>query len=275
MNAKSFARKPFVMGSITLCLVLGFLLLSGWVALADSIALSQTVQAGKTAIFTVSVRNETGASHTYTPTLTGMPSGVAVSFRQGGPLVEKLAIPGQAATQIEVQVQTQPETPVGFYQGQFTATRDDGVALQIPVELAVENTYALQITSQALNLSTFSGQEFSFDVAVLNSGASPVTQARLQVDTPPKWVVRTDPAQVDSLAAGDSVSFRATVLVPASQIAIDQPLKMTVVSDQIASGDAKLVVRVQKSPSFLYGAALLVGVTVAGVFVYFRRQGRR
>ena len=44
----------------------------------------------------------------------------------------------------------------------------DGVALQIPVELAVENTYALQITSQALNLSTFSGQEFSFDVAVLS-----------------------------------------------------------------------------------------------------------
>ena len=264
-----------LMRGITVGLALLLLLASRLPAQADTIGLSQTVQAGETALFTVALRNETGTSHTYTPTLTGLPDGLAISFTQGGPVVDAVVIPAQSSDQLVVRVETKRKTPVGSYSGQFTISRDDGETLQIPVDLSVENTYALQIASQALNLSVFSGQEFTFDLTAVNSGTSPVTHVALKTEVPGKWIVQTEPAQADSLAAGASIAFHTRVLVPPSQMAIDQPLKLSVTSDQVSSADGTVIVRVQKSPNFLYGAGLIIALAVAGVFLYFRRQGRR
>jgi len=260
---------------LALCLTLTFLLVGGRTAQADSIALAQNVQAGETASFTVEVRNETTNSHTYTPTLAGLTDGLGVSFTQGGPVVEKIDVPAQSADQIVIRVETKPETPVGSYSGLFATTRDDGATTQMALALTVENTYALQITSQSLNLSAFSGQEFTFDLTAVNSGATAISHAALQTEVPGKWIVQTDPAQVDSLAPGASIAFHTRVLVPPSQMAIDQPLKLTVRSDQTSSPDITVIVRVQKSPNFLYGAGALIFLAIAGVFVYFRRKGRR
>ncbi len=264
-----------LMRGITVGLALLILLASRLPAQADTIALSETVQAGETAVFTLEIHNETTASHTYTPTLSGLPDGLTISFSQGGPVMDKIVIPAQSAEQIVARVETARETPVGSYNGQFVATRDDGTALTIPLDLVVANTYAVQIASQTLNLSVFSGQEFTFDLTAVNSGAAPLTHVALQMQTPAKWIVQTDPAQVDSLAAGASTAFHAKVLVPPSQMAIDQPVKLTVSSDQVSSADGTVIVRVQKSPNFLYGAGLIIALAVAGVFLYFRRQGRR
>ncbi len=260
--------------SLLFCLLL-LILINYPPVRADSLTQAQNVQAGQTALFTVELRNETSASHSYTPTLAGLPADLGISFTQNGPLVEKVDIPPQTAAQIVIRVETKSDTSVGTYSGLFTATRDDGLMLQMPLALMVENKYALQITNQSLNLAAFSGQEFTFDLTAVNSGAVAVSHVALQTEVPSKWIVQTDPVAVDSLAPGASVTFHARVLVPPSQVAIDQPLALTVRSDQVSSEDAKVVVRVQKSPNFLYGAGALTILVAAGVFVYFRRKGRR
>lgn len=260
---------------LSLFLTLMLLFTSVALARADAITLSQTVQAGETAVYSISLHNQTDASHDYALALTGLPAGMKATITQGGPVIDHVTIPAQDAGQLFIRIETTRQTPVGSYDAQFVATRDDGDVLQMSLTLVVENTYALQIVSQNTNASVFSGKDFNFDVIARNSGAAPLDNVTLQVDAPAKWIVQTDPAQVARLAEGETVTFHAHVITPPSQTAIDQPLALTIVSDQVSSDASELVVRVQKSPSYLFASAGVMLFAVGGAFVYFRRQGRR
>jgi len=244
-------------------------------ALADGIALAQTVQAGQTAEFTFELRNESAADHLYDLSVNGLPESMAVSFAQNGPLVESVSIAAQDHVQIVLRVDVPADTSVGNYTGQISAVRDDGRTVDLPLSLAVENAYALRIVSQSLNLTAFSGQEFTFDVTALNSGAAPVANASLVVDAPPKWIVQVDPASLSKLETGAEALFHVRMLVPASQAAQDQNLTLVLSSDQVTSPESPLTVRVQKSPTFFYAAGGLMILAVAGVLLYFRSKGRR
>ncbi len=260
---------------LPLLLVLVASIWSAIPALADGIALAQTVQAGQTAEFTFELRNDTAVEHRYDLSLSGFPENLAVSFTLNGPPVGSVSIPAQDYAQITLRVETPADTAVGRYSGQVSAVRDDGERVEVPLSLTVENIYALRIVSQSLNLTTFSGQEFTFDVNALNSGAAPVANTTVLVDAPPKWVIQVEPASLPNLDPGAEALFHVRVLVPASQSAQDQNLTLALSSDQVTSPESQLTVRVQKSPTFFYAAGGLMVLAVAGVLVYFRSKGRR
>lgn len=255
--------------------VLGLLLLSGRQALADEIALTQIVQAGETVVFTIELRNESAADHTYTPAFTGLPDAVSLTFSTGGAIRESVTIPAGEAGLIYARVNTSVTTPVGNYPGEFMVARDDGEVVRLSATLIVEDTYALEIVSQSTTLSTFSGQTFTFDVSAKNTGAATVNNVALQVNTPVKWVVQTEPSQVHALEPGGNVAFHVQVIVPPSQVAIDQSVTLMVVADEVSSPEGKVIVRVQKSPNYLLAAGGIMALSVVGVFVYFRANGRR
>ena len=244
-------------------------------AKADEIALAQTVQASQTAEYQIELRNDTAADHEYSLSLSGLPEILVGSFTQGGPRLEKITVPANSYGQVTLHIEVPADTPIGHYTAEFSATREDGQTLIYPLSLTVENTYALQIASQSLNLNTFSGQEFSFDVTAANRGAAPVTNLALAVEAPQKWIVTTDPATLPNLEPGTETTIHARVLVPASQVASDQSLKLVLTSDQTTSPESALTVRVQKSPTFFYVALGLMALAVGGVFLYFRSKGRR
>ncbi|MCA9919641.1 MAG: hypothetical protein KC445_16900, partial [Anaerolineales bacterium] len=163
-------------------------------------ALSQTVQASQTAVYQLEIHNETAVTHDYALALSGLPNGLTATFTQGGPLVSQITVPANEYGSATMQVEVPVETAVGHYTAQFTAVRDDGEQLTMPVTLNVENTYAVKIVSQNLNLTAFSGKEFAFDVTAVNSGAAAVTNLALTLDTPAKWIVQTTPATIPTLA---------------------------------------------------------------------------
>ncbi|MCB0208962.1 MAG: hypothetical protein KDJ52_06520 [Anaerolineae bacterium] len=242
---------------------------------ADEVTLTQTAPAGVMAQYPLEIHNETGTDHTYQLTVTGLPDTLAVTFTQGGPVLDQVTVPANSYGQVTLRIDVPIDTLVGHYAGQFTATRDDGTALAHPLSLNVENTYALKITGQTTNANVFSGQEFTFETTAANTGAAPVTHLALQVDAPTKWLVQLDPPQVDSLEPGQTVSLNARVLVPASQVSIDQPLPLSVTSSETTSPTSELMVRVQKSPDYLIASGVVIALAVGGVFVYFKIKGRR
>ena len=165
-------------------LVLFLLLGSVSLARADEMALAQTVQAGQTAVYPIEIHNETAVAHDYALSLTGLPDGLTATFTQGGPLVSQVTIPANEYGLVTMRVDVPADTAVGHYTAQFSAARDDGDSLTLPVALNVENTYAVKIVSQNQNLSALSGQSFTFDVAAANSGAAAVTNLVLTADVP-------------------------------------------------------------------------------------------
>lgn len=264
------------MKQLFLSLLILFVLLGG-VSLvhADETALAQTVQASQTAVYQIEVRNETSAAHDYALSLSGLPDGLTTTFTQGGPVISQVTVPASAYGLVTMRVDVPAETAVGHYTAQFNATRDDGEQLALPVSLNVENVYAVKIVSQNLNLTAFSGKEFAFDVTAVNSGALAVNNLMLGIDTPAKWIVQTVPQTIPTLEAGAETSFHVAITVPSSQVATDQKISLALHSDQAASPDSPLTVRVQNSPTFLYVALTIMGLAIAGAVVYFRRQGRR
>lgn len=263
-------------GIITLLLLsLTLFSLGAALARADEITLAQTVQAGLMAQYPLEIHNDTGTGHSYRLALSGLPGPLTTTFTQGGPVLDRITVPANSYGQVTLQVQVPADTPVNHYTAQFTATRDDGVTLVHPVTLNVENTYAVKIVSQNINVNTFSGQEFTFEATAANTGAAPVTNLALKVGTPAKWVTQVSPPGVARLEPGASATYNVQVLVPASQITIDQPVPLTATSDQISSPETTLMVRVQKSPNYLIAAGAVMALAVAGMFIYFKMKGRR
>lgn len=242
---------------------------------ADEMVLSQTVQASQTAVYQLEIHNETAVAHDYALALSGLTAGLTTTFTQGVSLVSQITVPANEYGSATMQVAVPAETAVGHYTAQFTAIRDDGEQLTMPVTLNVENTYAVKIISQNLNVTAFSGKDFVLDVTAVNSGAAAVTNLALTLDAPAKWIVQTTPETVPSLAAGAEMTFHVIVTVPASQVATDQKITLALDSDQTASPDSPLTVRVQNSPTFLYTAVTIMALAVVGAIVYFRRKGRR
>lgn len=264
--------KPFLFAVLALVVIFSHVPQG---ALADEAILSQTTQAGQPAVYTLELHNETTSEHVYRLMLAGLPESMTVTFTGSGPVMESVSIAANSYGQITLHVGVPAETTVGHYTATLTATRDDNTALTLPIALNVENTYAVQITSQNVNINTFSGQEFTFEVAASNTGASPVTNLGLVVTTPARWVAQVEPNIVNQLDPGSSVTFAVRVLVPATQAAIEQNLTMMVTSDEITSAETSLPVRVQTSPNFFLYAGLVSLAALVGVFVYFRVKGRR
>ncbi len=260
--------------------ILSFLILVtllGGVSLAraDEAALAQTVSAGQTAVYQIEIHNETAVTHDYALSLTGLPDGLTTTFTQGGPLVNQITVAANEYGLVTIRVDVGMETAVAHYTAHFTAVRDDGDSLTLPVTLNVENTYAVKIVSQNQNVSALSGQSFTFDATAANSGAAAVTNLVLTAGVPAKWIVQTDPVSIPTLEPGAEAAFHVTVQVPSSQTSTDQEIKLALTSDQTTSPDSALMVRVQKSPMFLYVATAVMGLAIVGAFITFRRKGRR
>jgi uncharacterized membrane protein len=261
--------------AIALMLTAFLSVLSAHSAAADAVTLAQTVQAGSAGEYQIEIANETTDSHDYHLTVDGLPDTLTLSFVQDGPVLDTVAVDAGSYTLVTLRVDVPADTAVGRYAGSVTATRDDGSALTVPIVLNVENTYSVEIVSQNLNVTTFRGQEFTFDVTASNIGAAPLTNLSLVVGAPAKWVVQIDPAVVASLDPGADAAYHARVLVPRSQIAIDQPVTLSIISDQASSAESTLTVRVQNNPGYLVVAAIVILAAVIGVVVYFRARGRR
>ncbi|MHB1341033.1 MAG: COG1470 family protein [Coriobacteriia bacterium] len=252
-----------------------FLLTVATPACADTVRPAAIAQAGTTATLTLALINETSSPHSYDLTATGLPAGMSATFTQAGPVMTSVKVGAHASAPVTLQLQVPADARLGRADITFVARRDDGASVEAPFTLDVESTYALKITSASKNVSTFSGQDFALDVAVVNSGAADATNLKPSLDMPPKWVLVADPPSIPSLGPGKEAVFHLKVTVPASQVAIDQPVKVSVGSDHVSSPSSPVSVRVQNNPVYLPIAGGVVLIALVALVVYFRRKGRR
>jgi uncharacterized membrane protein len=242
---------------------------------ADTVKPAVVVQAGADSQLAFSIGNDTDAAHTYTLSTTGLPSGATATFAQDGPLVTSVKADAHGSAPVTIRLQVPADTRLSRTEVTFVAKRDDGVTAETPFFVDVESRFALKITGATKNVSVFSGQDFSTDVVVTNAGAGAVTNVKPSVEMPPKWVLLLDPPSVPSIAPGKDAVFHLKITVPASQAALVQPVKVAATGDQASSPASSMSVRVQTNPAYLPVAAVAVLAALLGVFIYFRRKGRR
>ncbi|MHB9150350.1 MAG: COG1470 family protein [Thermoleophilia bacterium] len=258
-----------------LLLTVGAVALIPGVATADTVTAAESVQAGATASYQLALANESPVAHDYRLQATGMPGDAAATFVQDGPVLDTVTLEPGTSTVFTLRVEVPSDAALGRHEGAIAVTRDDGTTLTFPLVLYVENIFSLKIVGQSSNVTTFSGKEFTFDITVANTGAAPLTNLAAKVDPPSSWEVRPSPETTAELAPGAETVFHISVLVPASQVALDQHVPLQVTSDQAASEAESLAVRVQTNPNYLPIAGGVLAAALLGVGLYFRAKGRR
>ncbi|MCA9911954.1 MAG: hypothetical protein KC496_01335 [Anaerolineae bacterium] len=258
-----------------MCLLLLLVLGVATGVYAEDSALLATVNAGQTAEYAFEIRNDSAESHDYALSVEDLPADMQATFTQDGPVVDTVTIEAGGYQAITLRVDVPVGSTIGRFPAVIYANREDGQSLQIPITLNVENTYALRITSQNLNINTFSGQEFTLTVTASNTGAAGVTNVQVTADLPNKWLARMEPQVIDQLAPNESATFTVHILVSPAQIAIDQQIPLVINSDQTSSPEAMVFVRVQNSPDYLIYAVIVAVLAIGGAVIYFRLQGRR
>ena len=119
------------------------------------------------------------------------------------------------------------------------------------------------------------GDTATFEVTVRNRGRGiSFTDVRPNVSAPAGWRIDVSPTTATSIAPGARKVFNVVVIPPTDIVAGEYRLRMTVGSDQTEQ-EVEFRVIVEEKPFIAFmGVAILI-VVVIGLFIMFKKFGRR
>lgn len=230
---------------------------------------------GATFQFNLRLANDTSQEITFG--LSGLgPDGWTVDVTPTGQDQAATAVVGAGETQnIRVTV-----TPARFADaGQYPiGVVADGGSRRAEAALLVELTgsYAATLTSAdgRLNITATAGSETTFGVIVTNTGTAPLEAVALTATAPSGWQVTFDTETIELIPVGGTATATARVVPSGNAVAGDYTINMTARNDQV---NQSIQVRTTVETSSVWGfvGIALIGLVLVGLFLVFRRYGRR
>jgi uncharacterized membrane protein len=230
---------------------------------------------GTTFTYSITINNDTAAEIPFTPTAEG-PAGWTVTAKPGGAAqaTSTTVAPGGTGT-MTVTATPPNDVTAGTYPLKATAS-GGGKTASIDLAVTITGTFALTLSTpdQVLSTTANAGTLKEFQLTVVNSGTAPVTNLVMQSNAPTNWKVEFVPANVPTIAAGQSQAITAQITPSGDAIAGDYEMTLTAKATE-ASDNVTIRVRVE-TPQFwwIVGVALIVAV-FAGLYWVFRTYGRR
>ena len=131
------------------------------------------------------------------------------------------------------------------------------------------------MTTSKLAYDTKPGEAFDIVLYVTNSGQGiALTNVYLNTTAPDGWLVSVSPNRANSIKAGETQAFTVTVQSPGNIVASDYEVNLKVKSDQAEKEkDYRITVNTESYIPYI-GAGIII-VVVAGLFLIFRKYGRR
>jgi uncharacterized membrane protein len=204
------------------------------------------------------------------------PDGWTVDVRpSGSENASTTLVTAGSSTNIKVTATPPRFVPAGQYVLDIVADGEGQVA-QTNLGVEITGTYALGLDTVdgRLNTSVAAGDSGDVALVVTNTGTAPLTDIALAATTPTGWKVVFDPESVAALDPSATTQVKATV-TPASQaVAGDYVLTLNATT---ADTSDSIQLRVTVETSSLWGivAIAIIALALAGLFLIFRRYGRR
>lgn len=243
----------------------------------DSRAFTINAMASATneASFRLLIRNDDSSPHKYLLKY-GLVTGVQQAyFTLDGKTVTQVEVNAKDSVEVIFSVKMPDNSPAGTTIIDTQAARDDGQVLTLSVSVTVNHDYSLAITNRLDNLSVITGQELSFDISVSNNGNKSLDNIKLSFDLPYKWVLQgTNPEKL-SLKPGEIGTCKVRVSISPSQVSGNSTIKVSAVSDNVASPKVEIPVSVHNNPNYLFWVIGIIVLVGAATLFYFRKHGRR
>jgi uncharacterized membrane protein len=247
---------------------------SGEVKVTSDIT-SQKGTGDQTFTFNLNVLNQKDQDLTYSATTGDTPPGWTVTTAlTGSSQATSATVKAGGTAGVTVTVKATTDAEANTYPVSVVTTVGTE---QFTTDLSVEITGSYKIgfsADQVLSARGAAGSGTDHTFTVTNTGTAAVTNLVMSATPPSNWTVKFDPESKDTLAPGDSVTFKATVTPSGDAIAGDYSIDFKATAKE-ATVPATVRFTVETSIlGAIIGAAVIV-LAVGGLYWVFRRYGRR
>lgn len=236
------------------------------------------VYAGSSTRFKIKVSNTGGYDQLLNLTAEEIPDGLKVWFEDANKQeITRMYVETGSSKEFYVAVSIPKEQKLGLYS--FTVSVADlNVRSITDLTLNVLGLYQLTVTTTNFYTSLSVGGETTFDVTVKNTGTQEITNVRVAAVTgsiPDGFTVDVTPSYTSTLKADEEYTFTITIKTEADVNAGNYYIDFNVLSDQAESKKFTLRAEVFHETSWIiYGGALIM-VAIIGLFLVYRKIGRR
>jgi len=137
-------------------------------------------------------------------------------------------------------------------------------------------TYDFTFTSKTgmLNTKATSGKNNPFIIVLTSTGSADIENIALKADAPEKWIVKFEPAKIETFKSAETKEITVTITPPDKTIAGDYMLTFSANSE---NSSKTIDVRVTVETPSIWGwvGIGIIVIVVIGVAIIFARLGRR
>ena len=233
--------------------------------------------AGSQATFKVRLENEGEDDQLFDLAVSGLPPDLRTWF-EGSDKQEMTRVYVEAGGSKEFYVVV--STPKGARLGAYpfvVSVASTSINRTVSLTLNILGLYEIKVTNVNFYTSLNVGGQGTFSLTVRNDGSQDVTNVKVGVTgtVPDGFTVSLEPTSVYSLKVDETVTFTITVKTESSVNAGNYYINFNTWSDQTEAQSFTLRVEVVQEMSWtIYGGVLIV-IAVIGLFLVYRRFGRR
>ena len=224
--------------------------------------------------FTITLANDTSEDLPFSATATG-PDGWTVTATVGSQAqAASVVVKAGSTTTVAVSAKPSDGAAAGTYPIAVDAKSGSRTAhLDLSVEITGKPQAGVVHPGPALSMNATAGSPSDVTLALTNSGTADIPGVAMTASAPTGWVVKFDPATVD-VPAGQTIQVVAHVTSSSDAITGDYVATMTATAP-VATASADIRVTIQTSAFWGVIGIGLIAIVLLGLWLVFRRFGRR
>lgn len=225
--------------------------------------------------FNLTLQNDTPQELTFGLQAEGPPGWEVTVQPSGETNAASVTVDARGSQRLEVTATAPVQAAASSYPLTVSAAAGDQVAT---ADLVVEVTGSVQMElttpDERLNTTANADATRDFAVVVVNTGTSPLTGVDLAGSGPSEWEITFEPATLEDVPPGQSVTATAHITPSGNAVAGDYAITLSAQSTDV-NESLEIRVTVETAPIWgIVGAALILA-TLGGMAWIFRRYGRR
>jgi len=227
--------------------------------------------------FNLTIDNSTAQDLTYSVSAQGPDGWTTTATITGSAQAASAIVKAGSSASVTLTVTPPDSVAAGQYPIDVTATAG-GKPYTKELSVEITGSYTLQMSTpnQVLSASGNAGTETDQQLTLTNSGTAAITNVKLSGSCgSTNWKFDFDQPTVASIDAGATVTVTAKVTPAGDAIAGDYNLTFSAAGDNSTNASTSIRFTVQTSIFSGLVAVAIVVLLVAGLWLVFRRYGRR
>lgn len=224
--------------------------------------------------FNANLKNSTADQQLYALTANA-PRGWSVVFKVSYKQATSAQVDANKSETITIDITPPANVKAGTYKIPVSASTGS-TSDKLDLEIVITGSYEMSLTTPSGRISSeiTAGNNKRIDLIVNNSGSTELKDIQLKSTKPNDWEVSFEPTKIEVLKSGEIADVTAIIQASKKALPGDYIVKMEASIPEVSSN---IDFRIKVETSLLHGwiGILIILVVIGGVYLLFRKYGRR